>query len=329
MKKQAKNALIISGVAAATTSLMIGLTYVASKLLVEAALDREMPKPIKKFKKAISGYKKSEDFVQKLKSTADELKQKETEQIEIKGFDGITLVGHWYPADNAKRIIVALHGWRSSWDRDFGMIADFWHDNGCSVIYAEQRGQNNSQGDYIGFGLAERFDCLSWINWASSENGKLPIYLAGISMGATTVLMASGFGLSENVHGILADCGFTSPQAIWKHVSNKNLHLPYGIHGIVASSLFRKKLNMECDEYSTIDAMKTNRTPILFVHGSDDKFVPVNMTYDNYYACTAPKRLLIVPGANHGMSYVVEKEKYEKTLLEFFDDFDGESGNKY
>lgn len=322
MKKSTRSALIISGVTAVSTSAMIGLTYLTSKLFVDAALDREMPKPMKKFKKAISGFKKSEYFVQEMRSSAEELKQKETTQIEIKGFDGITLVGHWYPAENAKRVIVALHGWRSSWNRDFGMISDFWHDNGCSVIYAEQRGQNNSQGDYISFGLAERFDCLSWINWATQECDGLPIYLAGISMGATTVLMASGFGLSESVHGILADCGFTSPQAIWKHVANKNLHLPYGIHGIVAGSMFRKKLNMECDEYSTLDAMQTNKTPILFVHGAADNFVPVTMTYDNYYACTAPKRLLIVPGANHGMSYTVEREKYQKTLLEFFEDFD-------
>ena len=325
MKKQVKTALIVSGVAAATTSVLVGLTYLTSKMFVDAALDREMPKSMQKFKKAIAGFKKNEDFVQKMRSSADELKQKETEEIVIKGFDGITLVGHVYPAENAKRVIVAMHGWRSSWSRDFGMIADFWHDNGCTVIYAEQRAQHNSQGEYISFGLSERFDCLSWINLASSEFPELPIYLAGISMGATTVLMASGFGLSENVHGILADCGFTSPQAIWKHVSNKNLHLPYGIHGIVASSLFRKKLNMECDEYSTLDAMRTNKTPILFVHGTDDKFVPIKMTYDNYYACTAPKRLLVVPGANHGMSYSVETEKYEKTVLEFFEEFDGES----
>ena len=39
-------------------------------------------------------------------------------------------------------------------------------------------------------------------------------------------------------------------------------------------------------EYSTLDALKTNKIPILFVHGDADRFVPVEMTYENYNACT-------------------------------------------
>ena len=46
------------------------------------------------------------------------------------------------------------------------------------------------------------------------------------------------------------------------------------------------------------------------------------MTYQNYMACTAPKRLLIVPGAGHGLSCLVEPERYKKALREFWADFD-------
>lgn len=59
------------------------------------------------------------------------------------------------------------------------------------------------------------------------------------------------------------------------------------------------------------------------IAGTDDDFVPVEMTYENYKACAAEKRLLIVPGAGHGMSYILDKEEYEKTVLEFWKDFDG------
>ena len=60
------------------------------------------------------------------------------------------------------------------------------------------------------------------------------------------------------------------------------------------------------------------------IAGTDDDFVPVEMTYENYKACAAEKRLLIVPGAGHGMSYVLYKEEYEKAVLEFWKDFDRE-----
>ena len=110
-----------------------------------------------------------------------------------------------------------MHGWRSSWSHDFGLIADFWRNNHCSVLYAEQRGQNNSGGDHMSLGLLERYDCLAWTNWINEKTGKsIPIYLAGVSMGATSVLMASELELPDNVFGIAADSAFTSLHAIWK-----------------------------------------------------------------------------------------------------------------
>lgn len=204
------------------------------------------------------------------------------------------------------------------------MIADFLHDNGCSVLYAEQRGQNSSGGDHMTFGLLERYDCLDWINWVNENSqGELPVYLAGISMGATTVLMATGLELPCNVRGVVADCGFTSPYAIWKYVTEENLHLSYKLHGNLVERLCQRKIRMGAKEYSTIDAMNGCQIPVLFIHGSDDRFVPVTMTYENYRACTAPKQLLIVPGAQHGLSYYVEQEKYEKAVEAFWNEYDG------
>ena len=62
---------------------------------------------------------------------------------------------------------------------------------------------------------------------------------------------------------------------------------------------------------------------MLFIHGADDTFVPVTTTYENYRSCTAPKQLLIVPGAQHGLSYYVEQEKYEKAVEAFWNEYDG------
>lgn len=60
----------------------------------------------------------------------------------------------------------------------------------------------------------------------------------------------------------------------------------------------------------------------MLIHGTDDHFVPVEMSYENYKACSGPKRLLIVPGADRGMSYFVEKDRYEEEIKRFWRDFD-------
>lgn len=314
---------IIAGTVAAGTAIGTAAAYIITKGMVQIAIEREMPKVIPQSKKVISGSQDPDPFTLQLKEYADRLTAVESEQIELEARDGTRLVGHWYPCEGAQRVIIAMHGWRSSWANDFGMIADFWHDSGCSVLFAEQRGQNNSGGKYMTFGYLERYDCLDWTNWATERTGgQLPIYLCGVSMGAATVLMTAGLELPDSVHGVIADCGFTSAHEIWKHVVEKNLHLSYKIHGYMINSICQKKINANARDISTLTALPNATVPILFIHGSDDTFVPIRMTYDNYKACAGEKRLLVIPGAGHGQSYFIDKERYEKETLRFWEEYD-------
>ena len=141
-------------------------------------------------------------------------------------------------------------------------------------------------------------------------------------MGASTVLMAGGLTMPKQVHGIIADCGYTSPYHIWKHVVTRNLHLSYKVRSRMADRLCRKKIQMGPGDYSTVEALKVSRIPVLFIHGAEDHFVPISMTYENYAACKAPKHLLVVPGADHGMSYLVDPKAYEGALAAFWKTYD-------
>ena len=323
MKKGFKKLAVGSAVLAGAAALASAVSYFVTKNLLTVALDRKEPKAIGKSKEILTGNPNIEETAKLQKKIAERLENEPLEDVEIVADDGTKLIGHFHRAQNAKRTIIAMHGWRSSFSKDFGMIADFWFENDCNVLFAEQRGQGKSGGEYMGFGLVERFDTLCWIDWVNSRiDNSLPIYLAGISMGATTVLMASGEKLSPNVKGVMADCGFTSPEAIWKHVA-KNMHLRYNeLMGYWASNICKRKINFGANDYSTIEAMKNTDIPVLFVHGTEDKFVPIEMTYENYVACVSPKRLLVVPGAQHGMSYFTEKANYEKAIKDFWKDFD-------
>ncbi len=293
-----------------------------SKFVVDAALDREEPIKLKDGKR-LNDVVIPEELTAKLCQSSEKLKNSDCETVTISARDGESLVGHYHHKKGDRRLIIAMHGWRSSWTRDFGAIADFWHSNGCSVLYAEQRAQGNSGGDYMGFGMIERFDCLAWINWANERiKSTLPIYLAGISMGASTVLMAGGFDLPPNVRGIMADSGFTSANAIWKYVVENNTRFSYNSRSKALDDLCKKKIQVGTQDYTTLDAMKECRVPVLLIHGSDDTFVPVEMTYENYKACNAPKKLFIVPGATHAMSYMFDKSGYEKAVKDFWENCD-------
>ncbi len=321
MDNTKKKILQASGVAAAAA---VSLTsYAVTKNLVDLALDRNEPKAAKRAGRMVSGTHGNNVFLQERAAAAERLANRENEVVQILSHDGVVLTGHWFEQKNAKRAIIAVHGWRSSWCSDFGMTADFWDKNNCNVLYIEQRGQNNSGGAYMGLGMMERYDCLDWIHWVIKRCGEdMPIYLGGISMGATTVLMATGLDLPPNVRAVVGDCGYTSPRAIAKHVTKNNLHMAFGMRGALANQMCKKKISIGIDDYSTIDAMKHCKVPVLFVHGEQDHFVPVSMTYENYEACQAPKKLLIVPGADHGMSYYLNKEAYEAAIQEIWAKYD-------
>ena len=322
MNKFAKRVLIGSGMTAAALVLAESARQGAANYMVRVALDRKVPPhPARAERRMIAGCTNKDMLIQLHKAGAD-LSVLPHETVRTVSRDGTTLVGHWFPVEHPKRIVIAMHGWRSAWDNDFGIVANFFKNNQCSVLYVEQRAHGNSGGKHMGFGLMERYDCLDWIHWVNkTTGGNLPLYLCGVSMGASTVLMATGLKLPKNVRGVIADCGYTSPVDIWKHVA-KRAHFSYGICGGPVGRFAKKRLHMDTKVTSCPQALANSTVPVLFVHGTDDRFVPIEMTFTNYKACASPKRLFIVPGAEHGMSYLVDPKGYEAAIQAFWDAFD-------
>lgn len=323
MGKKIKKVIKNAGIAVAgITTVNILADNVAEKLMT-IALDRKIPNELESIMNKVSGSSDTSECEEATKKAIERLEKTTYQPVEIISFDGLKLKGYWIKNPSARRVIIAVHGWRSSWKKDFGLIFDFLRDNDCSVLCIDQRGQGQSEGNYMGFGMTEKYDCLRWCRWVDEEvEHKLPIYLYGVSMGSASVLMTAGCVLPEQVKGIIADCGFTSPYAIWKHVTEKNLHLPYGIFEKSVNNICREKIKLLPAGSSTVDAMKKCKVPVLFIHGTEDKFVPIEMTYENYKACNAPKYLLTVPGAGHAMSYFIEAERYENKLKEFWNRYD-------
>ena len=316
MKKNVKAALLIGGSVVLSAAVA---TIAASRVLLSVAVKRKIAKFPQKMQDKLTGGLISDPNSKNIIKASREAECLPTEQVDIKGFGDIDLTGRIYHAESPKRVIIAMHGWRSSWQVDFGSTAEFYHNNNCTMVFPDQRGQNGSGGEYIGFGVLERHDCLLWVRYVTERFGnEIPIYLCGVSMGATTVLMTAGFELPQNVKGIIADCGFTSPHDIWEHVLKNNLHLNSKITYPIANYMCKKEANFDGQEYSTLEALRNNEIPVLFINGSSDRFVPLEMTFNNYLATKGAKELLIVPGASHGMSYITDSSAYEKAVVGFF-----------
>ena len=188
-----------------------------------------------------------------------------------------------------------------------------------NLIICDQRAYGKSEGLFTCFGVKERHDVVSWATYASQLFGdEHPILLGGISMGASTVLMASGLDLPGNVRGIIADCGFSSPFDIMDCVIRTRFRGLPAKPTLWLMGLFTSVFaGFGLKEANTFDAVSKSKTPILFIHGTADRFVPPEMSERAYELCAAPKKLVLIEGAGHGLSYPVDKERVTAALFEF------------
>jgi hypothetical protein len=266
--------------------------------------------------------KKNEKKAIKMNTKEDTmwLHTQKLKEVEIKGRDGVELNGHLLEHPNPRRIVIMFHGWRGSWDKDGDLLAKGLYDKKSSILLVEQRAHGHSGGKYIGFGILERYDCLKWIDYINENVNNIPIYLSGVSMGASTVLMASGMNLPKRVKGIIADCGFTTPYDMVMLAAKKFINLKSNLGKVVdaVNDAVKKRAGYDLKEYSTLEAMKKCKVPIFFAHGTGDDFVPYQMTVKNYLSCHSKKKLFIGKGAAHTECFKSDPKRYMEELTLFF-----------
>lgn len=249
------------------------------------------------------------------------LKNHNAKDVYVSSEDGLKLHGLWIPAENPKGTVLFAHGYRSTMLVDFGLAFDYYHNRGMNLLIPEQRSHGKSQGRFITFGVKESRDMLCWLKYHNQQYGMHPVVLSGISMGASTMLYLADRELPENVKGIIADCGFTSPKDIISTVFTKVTHLPSAPSIWVADLFARVFAGFHLTERDSRQILQKNRLPIIMVHGTDDGFVPCEMTCEGYAVCTGPKELLLAEGADHGVSFLVANERYTTMIAAFLEKY--------
>lgn len=241
-----------------------------------------------------------------------------SEDVEIFSEDGLKLHAKLILNDESRGTALLFHGYRTHPEVDFSASAHVYYEAGNHLLLIDQRASGQSEGNYIGFGVLESHDCVKWAEYVAGRFGEdMPITLAGLSMGASTVLMAAAHRLPVCVKGIIADSAFSSPGDIIQNEIQSTYHVKGSLLIKAIGFWSRILAHYGLHELSTEDAMQTNAIPVFFVHGTADRRVPHKMTMRASEICKAPCELFLVEGVDHGTGFLAANKEYVERLSSF------------
>ncbi|WP_203246355.1 alpha/beta hydrolase [Sporosarcina beigongshangi] len=242
------------------------------------------------------------------------------EQLTLTSRDGLKLSGYYLPAAvPTDKLVVLTHGYLGH-AKQMGLFGQYYHhDLGYNIFMPDARGHGKSEGNYYGFGWPDRLDLIDWTQTLVKKLGPdSKVVYHGLSMGAATVLMASGEDeLPHQVKAIIADSPYMSVYQLFAYQMNRMFYLP-AFPLLDSTSLLTKiRAGYSFREASALKAVEKSNVPVLYIHGEGDTFVPTKLTKELYRHTESDAELFLVPDANHGESFALAQDEYKVRMDDF------------
>lgn len=220
------------------------------------------------------------------------------------GTDKAELHGWWIPSDKTDAAtLFYLHG-------NYRNIANNLehtlrlHNLGYNVLLVDYRGFGKSTGkpsEENAYRDAE----AAWQYLLKVRNIKpSKAFIYGHSLGGSIAVDLAAH--HPEAAGVITESTFTSMQAMGE--------IEYGFLPV------RLLINQRFD---TLEKIKQLKIPLLMIHGTWDKKVPVEMAKQLYAAVPQPKSLLLIEGGEHNNSGTIGWVEYRDALSDFVSKYSG------
>ena len=239
--------------------------------------------------------------------------------------DGYTLIAKEFIAQdenaNNHKWVLVLHGY-TGWKEEMYPFACWYYGEGYHVIVPDLRCQGESEGDFIGMGWTDHYDCTLWIDYILSQDADARIVIHGQSMGAATALMMTGEeDISDHIVAVVSDCAYTDAYSMFSDKVKEWFYLPAFPLVDSARIVLLLRGGYDLMDASAHDAVAKSSTPTLFIHGASDAMISAQMSRDLYLTATCEKELLIIEDAGHAQAQDKEPEMYYDTIHDFLDKY--------
>lgn len=214
------------------------------------------------------------------------------------------------PEQPSTRWALLAHGYRGD-HYEMDGIATYYLRRGFNVLSCDLCAQGESDGRYIGLGAVEAADLLLWIDYIRVRFGEAcSIVLHGQSQGASCALIAAGAGVPAQVKAVVSDGAYTQALALVRTMAFR-IKQPGDAVSVALRVVMRLRSGIDLARADALAAVRTADTPMLFLHGGADQWIPSPMAVELYTAAAAPVRELhVVRGAGHSESFALDPDAY-------------------
>lgn len=261
--------------------------------------------------------------LQDFKQIAETKKQDEHwENIIIESQFGYPLSGTYIPNPQpSNQTLIFLHGFTEN--RSFGLnYLDIYRNAGFNVLLIDSRAHGDSGGSSVTWGNYEKYDVEQWVNWVAQKHPTGVIGIHGVSMGASIALLHAELNeKSKRVAFYIADSAYSDfetllelqTQRYFPNISVPKILLQYANVAAYINARFTFY------QASPIHSVRNVTTPILYMHGEDDRIIPAYMSQELYQATKGPRQLYIFPKAAHIAAIYDDRYKYSGIIQNFVD----------
>lgn len=240
----------------------------------------------------------------------------------ISSFDGMKLYLNKEVPDNARAVLVIVHGLCEHQGR-YDYLADLFHKAGIGTYRFDHRGHGRSDGERTYYSDFNELldDTNVVVDMAAAENPDIPVFLMGHSMGGFTVSLYGAKYPDKKLRGIVTSGALTHDNAGLITGVSKGLdphtQLPNELGGGVCSVAevvdWYGKDPHNTKTFTTglcyaicggLDWFKEKEKefnyPVLMLHGEKDGLVSVKDTYEFFdHAASEDKQMKIYGGLFH------------------------------